>query len=78
MNASYNPSLKEQAIKELARIKPMKEEVKVFLIDRMTLHDEASMVATELANQGYSPWLEELANDNPQVRSHAIMNALSQ
>ena len=56
----------------------MKEEVKAFLSDRMTLHDEASMVATELANQGYSPWLEELANDNPQVRSHAIMNALSQ
>ncbi|WP_341665690.1 hypothetical protein [Vibrio sp.] len=78
MNASYNPSLKEQAIKELARIKPMKKEVKAFLIDRMTLHDEASMVATELANQGYSPWLEELASDNPQVRSHAIMNALSQ
>ncbi|GLT18987.1 hypothetical protein GCM10007938_27690 [Vibrio zhanjiangensis] len=78
INASYNPSLKEQAIKELARIKPMTEEIKAFLIDRMTLHDEASMVATELASQGYTPWLKELANDNPQVRSHAILNALSQ
>ncbi|MBU2896616.1 hypothetical protein [Vibrio hepatarius] len=78
MNASFNPSLKEQAIKELARIKPMTENVKEFLVARMTLHDEASLVATELANQGYSPWLKELANRNPQVRSHAILNALSQ
>ncbi|MFY2510213.1 hypothetical protein ACN3E9_18645 [Vibrio pectenicida] len=78
MSASYNPSLKEQAIKELARIKPMTEKVKEFLVARITLHDEVSLVATELANQGYSPWLKELANRNPQVRSHAILNALSQ
>ncbi|MCG9680199.1 hypothetical protein [Vibrio sp. Isolate24] len=78
MHAAHNPSLKEQAIKELTRIKPMTEEVKAFLIDRMAIRDEASMVATELANQGYSTWLEELASHNQKVRSSAILNVLSQ
>ena len=78
MLASHNPSLKEQAIKELTRIKPMTDEVKAFLIDRMAIRDEASMVATELANQGYTSWLEELASHNQKVRSSAILNVLSQ
>ncbi|MDA0120505.1 hypothetical protein [Vibrio sp. T11.5] len=78
MLAAHNPSLKEQAIKELTRIKPMKDKVKAFLIDRMAVRGEASMVATELANQGYSSWLKELANHNQTVRSGAILNVLSQ
>ncbi|KGY07003.1 hypothetical protein [Vibrio sinaloensis] len=77
MLASQNPSLKEHALKELTRIKPMNQEVKAFLIERMALKDDAPFVAQELARQGYTNWLEELASHNQKVRSSAILNALA-
>ncbi|MDN3608752.1 hypothetical protein ACFFUP_19080 [Vibrio ostreicida] len=78
IQASFNPSLKQHAIKALAQIKPLPEEAKVFLIEKMAVKDEALMVARELANQGYRLWLQELANDNQTVRRSAILNALAQ
>tara|TARA_Y100001956_G_scaffold66175_1_gene67581 strand:+ start:307 stop:1224 length:918 start_codon:yes stop_codon:yes gene_type:complete len=77
MQASQNPSLKEHALKELTRIKPMSNDVKAFLIDRMALKDDAPFVAQELARQGYSNWLEELASHNQKVRSSAILSVLA-
>lgn len=77
MQAAQNPSLKEHALKELTRIKPMRQDVKTFLVERMELKDDASFVAQELARQGYSNWLEELASHNQKVRSGAILSALS-
>jgi hypothetical protein len=78
MLAASNPSLKEQAITELAKIRPMREEVKEFLISRMALPDDATFVAGELARQGYASWLEELATHNQRVNSRAIFNVLGQ
>ncbi|WP_394146286.1 hypothetical protein [Vibrio atypicus] len=78
MHASQNPSLKEHAFKQLTRIRPMSQETKAFLIERMALKDDAPLVAQELARQGYTPWLEELVSSNQSVRSSAIMNVLSQ
>ncbi|USD41040.1 hypothetical protein J4N42_13720 [Vibrio sp. SCSIO 43135] len=78
MNATSNPSLKEQALLELTRVKPMSEEVKEFLVSRMSITDEAPLVARELAEQGYRGWLEELLSSNQQVKSNAISQVLSQ
>ncbi|MCW8333090.1 hypothetical protein [Vibrio paucivorans] len=78
MNATSNPSLKEQALLELTRVKPMSEEVKEFLVSRMSITDEAPLVARELAAQGYRGWLEELLSSNQQVKSNAISQVLSQ
>ena len=77
MNATSNPSLKEQALLELTRVKPMSEEVKEFLVSRMSITDEAPLVARELAAQGYRGWLEELLSSNQQVKSNAISQVLS-
>ncbi|MEH0667652.1 hypothetical protein H4F18_17485 [Vibrio scophthalmi] len=78
MRASTNPALKASAIEALTRIKPMSPEVKEFLIAKMAIREEASMVASALANQGYRSWLEELAKTNQTVRSHAILSVLTQ
>ncbi len=78
MMAASNPSLKEQAISELAKMRPMSEEVKEFLISRMALSDDATYVAGELARQGYASWLEELATTNKRVNSSAILSVLGQ
>ena len=78
IQASHNPSLKEQAIKELTKVRPMSTQVKDFLITRMALSDDATFIAGELAQQGYTSWLEELANSNQRVNSRAIMNVLGQ
>lgn len=78
MRASTNPALKTSAIEALTRIKPMSPEVKEFLIAKMAIREEASMVASALANQGYRSWLEELAKTNQTVRSHAILSVLTQ
>lgn len=77
MLATHNPSLKEQALRNLTRIKPMSHEVKTFLISRMALKEDASFVARELANQGYASWLEELVVQNKSVKGRAILQVLS-
>ncbi|SDH56238.1 hypothetical protein SAMN04488136_11995 [Vibrio xiamenensis] len=78
MQATGNPSLKEPALKALTQVKPMSEEVKTFLIARMSLADDAPYVAKELASQGYHSWLEELANSNQGVKSRLILSAIGQ
>jgi len=74
--AAQNPSLKETAITELTKVRPMPPEVKEFLISRMVLSDDASFIAGQLARQGYSSWLEELASTNQKVNSRAILSAI--
>ncbi len=78
MQATNNPSLKEPALKSLTQVKPMSEEVKAFLITRMSLADDAPYVAKELANQGYHSWLEELASSHQGVKSRLILSAIGQ
>ncbi|EEX95532.1 hypothetical protein VIOR3934_17237 [Vibrio orientalis CIP 102891 = ATCC 33934] len=78
MQAASNPSLKERAITELTKVRPMSPEVQNFLVARMTTSDDAKFIAGELASQGYSSWLEELANSNQRVNSRAILSVLSQ
>ncbi|EGU36837.1 hypothetical protein VII00023_07744 [Vibrio ichthyoenteri ATCC 700023] len=78
MQASNNPNLRQLALQELTRIKPMSEEVKTFLVARMRDSDEASFVADQLAQQGYSAWLSELILSDKKVKRNAIISALSQ
>ncbi|EKO3492122.1 hypothetical protein LIA75_003149 [Vibrio fluvialis] len=78
MVAVDNPRLKNQALKELARSKPMSEEVKTFLVERLGNSDEAPIVAQALADQGYQSWLKEILASNRQVKSHAILQVLAQ
>ena len=77
MNATQNPSLKRQAIEKLTQLHPLPENVKVFLISRMGLAEEASMVAQELVNQGHQSWLHELVSSNRQVKVTSIQKVLS-
>ncbi|MDN3700679.1 hypothetical protein ACFFUO_14490 [Vibrio artabrorum] len=76
MAATKNPRLKDEAITLLAKVKPLSEEVKQFLVSRMAIADEAPLVARELAKQGHTRWLQDLVNDNPQVKSSLIKQAL--
>lgn len=76
MAATKNPSLKEEAITLLTKVNPLSEEVKTFLVSRMALADEAPLVARELAKQGHSRWLQDLVNDNPQVKGSLIQQVL--
>lgn len=78
MQAASNPSLKERAITELTKVRPMSPQVQDFLIARMAASDDAKFIAGELASQGYSSWLEELASSNQRVNSRAILSVLSQ
>jgi len=78
MQASNNPSLKQRAIAELTKVRPMSNEVKEFLIARMAASDDARFIAGELARQGYSSWLEELASSNQTVNSRAILSVIGQ
>ncbi|MGD8112351.1 hypothetical protein [Vibrio sp. TRT 17S01] len=77
MLAASNPSLKAQAIQALSRVEPMPENVKAFLVSRMTLSEEAPLVAEALAQQGYRSWLEELIAQNPNVKHRAILGVLN-
>ncbi|RTZ14242.1 hypothetical protein EJ063_17530 [Vibrio aquaticus] len=78
MQASSNPSLKELAISELTKVRPMSSQVREFLIAKMAISEDARFIAGELARQGYSSWLEELASSNQKVNSRAILSVLSQ
>lgn len=78
MQATSNPSLDELAIKQLISIKPMAENVEEFLIARMGSNDDAPFVVKQLADQGYSTWLAELASSDTRVKSRHILNVLSQ
>ncbi|GAL13457.1 hypothetical protein JCM19233_4459 [Vibrio astriarenae] len=77
MAATNNPSLKSQALQQLARVKPMPEDVRSFLVMRMTIEEDAPIVARELVDQGYSQWLEELMATNGRVRANAINGVLA-
>lgn len=77
MLATHNPSLKQQALRNLTRIKPMSTDVKAFLISRMALKEDVTFVARELANQGYTSWLEELVTQDKSVKDRAILQVLS-
>ncbi|HAS62699.1 MAG TPA: hypothetical protein DCS35_08990 [Vibrio sp.] len=78
MQAASNPSLNELAIKQLVSIKPMTANIEEFLIERMGSNDDAHFVARQLAAQGYSTWLAELASSDNRVKSRHILNALGQ
>ena len=77
MLATQNPSLKEKAFQELASIKPLTQDIREFLVGKMAIKEDASIVANELARQGYRSWLKDLASSNKKVRSNAIDQALS-
>ncbi|MDF9401323.1 hypothetical protein [Vibrio sp. 1180_3] len=76
--ASENPSLKIQAIDELVRIEPMPPLVREFLIAKMSTNDDVTLVASALVEQGQSNWLKELVSSNHRVKSHNILQVLSQ
>lgn len=76
MAATKNPRLKEEAITLLTRVNPLSDDVKAFLVSRMAIADDASLVARELAKQGHTGWLQDLVNDNPQVKSSVIQKVL--
>jgi len=76
MDAVANPNLKQTALKELTRIKPMSAEVREFLVARMSSSDEVDFIARQLADQGYSSWLRELANTDKSVKRQAILSVV--
>ncbi|MGL6316789.1 hypothetical protein [Vibrio sp. WXL103] len=77
MLAASNPALTEQALRQLARSKPMPEEVRSFLIARMSIEEEAPIVAGELVAQGYRQWLTELVLENRDIRVKEINSILA-
>ncbi|MGR5070236.1 MULTISPECIES: hypothetical protein [Vibrio] len=76
MNSTVNPTLKPYAIELLARSNPLTPEVKQFLVAKMALSEEATLVARELAKQGHHSWLEELISSNRKVQTRQIENVL--
>ncbi|MCL9777406.1 hypothetical protein [Vibrio methylphosphonaticus] len=77
MLAAMNPSLKNQALSELAQINPLPDEVKQFLVSRMTTSDDASFVAQQLAQYGHSGWVRDVVSTNSDVKENLILRALS-
>ncbi|HCH3682744.1 TPA: hypothetical protein NKU97_004481 [Vibrio parahaemolyticus] len=76
MNATINPSLKPHGIRLLTKSNPLSPEVKQFLIAKMALSEEATLVARQLAQQGHQTWLEELISSNRQVKARQIEQVL--
>ncbi|OAN16922.1 hypothetical protein A3K86_08250 [Photobacterium jeanii] len=64
MAATMNPSLKQQAFKTLIALKPMPASTRQFLIAKMGENDDGVVVAQQLAQQGYSSWLRQLASSH--------------
>ncbi|CAE6925594.1 hypothetical protein AB3Y13_08025 [Vibrio alginolyticus] len=77
MNSTVNPTLKPHAIGLLSKANPLSPDVKQFLITKMALSEEATIVARELAQQGHKDWLKELVAGNHQVKTRQIEQVLN-
>ncbi len=77
MNSTVNPTLKRHAIGLLTKANPLSSDVKQFLITRMALSEEATIVAGELAQQGHKDWLKELLSGNHQIKARQIEQVLN-
>lgn len=77
MNSTVNPTLKPHAINLLTKTNPLSPDVKQFLITKMALSEEATIVARELAQQGHKDWLKELVAGNYQVKVRQIEQVLN-
>lgn len=77
MNSTVNPTLKPHAIGLLTKANPLSPDVKQFLIAKMALSDDATLVARELAQQGHKDWLKELVSGNYQVKARQIEQVLN-
>ncbi len=76
--ATNNPSLKTSAYQQLARLQPMPFNVQHFLIAKLDEVEDGSLVANQLASQGYRDWVSELAEgDNGVIRARHLQQALS-
>ncbi|MDO6499488.1 hypothetical protein [Photobacterium sanguinicancri] len=64
MAATTNPSLKRQAYRSLITLRPMPASTRQFLIAKMGEADEGQVVAQQLAQQGYTSWLRQLATSH--------------
>ncbi|MDO6543229.1 hypothetical protein [Photobacterium sanguinicancri] len=64
MAATTNPSLKRQAYRSLITLRPMPASTRQFLIAKMGEVDEGQVVAQQLAQQGYTSWLRQLATSH--------------
>jgi len=61
MAATRNPSLKAQAYQALATLKPLPDEVEIFLLGKLSEPEDGELVASKLVNQGHTNWLTALA-----------------
>ncbi|KDM92395.1 hypothetical protein EA58_06660 [Photobacterium galatheae] len=61
IEATRNPSLKDQAYQALTTLKPLPSRVEVFLLSKLSEPDDGGMVASQLVSQGHSSWLAKLA-----------------
>ncbi|EEY46489.1 hypothetical protein [Vibrio mimicus] len=77
MLAVANPSLKQEALQALVGILPMSIEVEQFLIEKLGQSENASQVASVLAQSGYQGWLRELVSSNQAVKRKAIWAELN-
>ncbi|WP_217542305.1 hypothetical protein [Vibrio cholerae] len=77
MLAVENPSLKQEALQALVEIRPMSMEVEQFLIEKLGQSENASQVASMLAQSGYQGWLQELVSSNRAVKQQAILAVLN-
>ncbi|MCW8329493.1 hypothetical protein MD588_11825 [Photobacterium sp. SDRW27] len=71
MAATINPSLKPQAYKALITLKPLPVNARAFLAEKLDEVEDGQLVASELAQQGYIDWLEQLASAS---RSQVLQN----
>ncbi|GAB6264433.1 hypothetical protein [Photobacterium sp. R1] len=61
IEATRNPSLKDQAYQALATLKPLPSRVEVFLLSKLSEPEDGGLVASQLVSQGHSGWLAKLA-----------------
>ncbi|MCJ2378909.1 hypothetical protein LNL84_19090 [Vibrio sp. ZSDZ34] len=77
MTAAGNPSLNQQALSLLTKMDPLPENVKIFLVQRMGVAEEASYVARQLAQHGHGQWVRDILSTNSSVKSSLVQQALS-
>ncbi|MEZ8141162.1 hypothetical protein A1OQ_03480 [Enterovibrio norvegicus FF-162] len=74
--ATVNPVLAEMAIRQLAGLHPLPDDVKTFLLKQIGDRQRGKSIATLLAEQGHRVWLEQLLQQVSGVTRRNIENGL--
>ncbi|OEE68701.1 hypothetical protein A1OO_06575 [Enterovibrio norvegicus FF-33] len=74
--ATVNPALAEMAIRQLAGLHPLPDDVKMFLLKQIGDRQRGKSIAMLLAEQGHRVWLEQLLQQVSGVTRRNIENGL--